>query len=118
MLFWFRCRAFAATEAFGRVKLTATRTLATYKFGVSQQDLDTIKGTLPLVAEAGIDFTKHFYSRMFKANPELLNLFNQTNQKLGGQPKKLLKTVAVAAQAAIETGDRLVSFGWIGRGIT
>jgi len=42
---------------------------------------------------------------MFKAHPELQNVFNQTNQAIGGQPKKLLKTVAIAAQAAIDTGD-------------
>ena len=60
---------------------------------------------MPLVGKAGTDFTKHFYGRMFKGNPELLNVFNQTNQTLGGQPKKLLKTVALAAQTAIETGE-------------
>ncbi|CAB9509098.1 Is involved in NO detoxification in an aerobic process [Seminavis robusta] len=43
--------------------------------------------------------------RMFAGNPELQNVFNQTNQTLGGQPKKLLKTVALAAQAAIATGE-------------
>jgi nitric oxide dioxygenase len=80
------------------------RALTTYKFSVSDKDLETVKATLPLVGAAGTDLTKHFYSRMFKANPELLNLFNQTNQTLGGQPKKLLKTIAVAAQAAIDTG--------------
>jgi nitric oxide dioxygenase len=76
-----------------------------YKFGVAQEHLDTVKATLPLVAKAGTDFTKHFYGRMFAGNPELLNIFNQTNQTLGGQPKKLLKTVAVAAQAAVELGE-------------
>ena len=86
-------------------KQSIVRYLQTYKFGVSQDALDTVKATLPLVAEAGTDFTKHFYGRMFQANPQLKNLFNQTNQALGGQPKKLLKTVAVAAQAAIETGE-------------
>lgn len=78
----------------------------TYKLSLSpSQDRDTVKATLPLVAGAGTDFTKHFYTRTFKAYPELLNLFNQTNQKFGGQPKKLLKTVALAAQAAIDTGE-------------
>jgi len=66
--------------------------------------METIKATLPLVGAAGTDFTKHFYSRMFAAHPELLNVFNQTNQALGKQPQKLLKTVAVAAQSALETG--------------
>lgn len=76
-----------------------------YKFTVSEKSLDTVKATLPLVGKAGTDFTKHFYKRMFTAHPELQNVFNQTNQFLGGQPKKLLKTVALAAQAAIETGE-------------
>lgn len=76
-----------------------------YKFGVAPENIETVKATLPLVGAAGTDFTKHFYKRMFAANPELQNVFNQTNQALGGQPKKLLKTVALAAQAAIETGE-------------
>ena len=87
---------------------TTRRTFAAntiYKFDVEQKHLDAVKATLPLVAKAGTDFTKHFYNRMFTSNPELMNIFNQTNQALGGQPKKLLKTVAIAAQAAIETGE-------------
>lgn len=76
-----------------------------YKFGVSPENLETVKATLPLVGEAGTGFTKHFYSRLFAAHPELKNVFNQTNQALGNQPKKLLKTVAIAAQSAIETGE-------------
>lgn len=78
-----------------------------YKFtSCSPEDLETIKATLPAVAQAGTNFTKHFYARMFNSHPELKNLFNQTNQaKPNGQPKKLLQTVAVAAQAAIETGE-------------
>jgi nitric oxide dioxygenase len=76
-----------------------------YKFSVTPAHIETVKATLPLVANAGTDFTKHFYRRLFAAHPELQNIFNQTNQTLGGQPKKLLKTIAVAAQAAIETGE-------------
>lgn len=76
-----------------------------YKFSVSPEHLETVKATLPLVGAAGSDLTKHFYARMFKAQPELQNVFNQTNQAIGGQPKKLLKTVAIAAQAAIDTGE-------------
>jgi nitric oxide dioxygenase len=79
--------------------------LPTYKFKVSQSVLDTVKATLPLVANVGTDFTKHFYSRVFKANPGYMNIFNQTNQAVGKQPQKLLKTVAVAAQSAIDTGE-------------
>lgn len=76
-----------------------------YKFGVTPDHMETVKATLPLVGKAGTDFTKHFYSRLFAAHPELQNVFNQTNQAMGGQPKKLLKTVALAAQSVIDTGE-------------
>jgi len=75
-----------------------------YKFDVTPEHMQTIKATLPAVGKAGVKFTQHFYSRLFAAHPELLNVFNQTNQAMGKQPQKLLKTVAVAAQSAIETG--------------
>jgi nitric oxide dioxygenase len=67
--------------------------------------LAIVGDTLPLVGELGADFTKHFYHRLFKAHPELLNLFNQTNQAKSTQPRRLLSTVATAATAAIETGE-------------
>ena len=51
-----------------------------YKFNVSKESLDTVKATLPLVAQAGTDFTKHFYKRMFTAHPDLQNVFNQTSK--------------------------------------
>lgn len=76
-----------------------------HKFDISPQQLETVKATLPLVGKAGTAFTKHFYTRMFAAHPELLNVFNQTNQTMGKQPQKLLKTVAVAAQMALDTGE-------------
>lgn len=76
-----------------------------HKFDVAPEHIETVKATLPLVGKAGTAFTKHFYARMFAAHPDLKNVFNQTNQTLGGQPKKLLKTVAIAAQMAIDTGE-------------
>lgn len=75
-----------------------------YKFNVTPEHMATVQATLPLVGKAGTAFTKHFYGRLFAAHPELLNVFNQTNQALGKQPQKLLKTVAVAAQSALDTG--------------
>ena len=72
-----------------------------YKFSVSPEHLETVKATLPLVGAAGTDLTKHFYARMFKNHPELQNVFNQTNQAIGGQPKKLLKTVAIAGKSTL-----------------
>lgn len=75
-----------------------------YNFSVSKDDLNIVEATLPLVAKAGADFTKHFYKILFVAHPELKNLFNQTNQAKGKQPQKLVATVAIAAQAAIKDG--------------
>lgn len=59
--------------------------------------LEIIKATLPVVKEHGEAITKHFYKRMFKEHPELLNIFNQTHQKTGHQPKALADAVYGAA---------------------
>lgn len=75
-----------------------------YKFTIPKDQLDIVQATLPLVAKAGPNFTKHFYKILFAKHPHLKNLFNQTNQAKGKQPQKLLATVAVAAQAAIDYG--------------
>lgn len=86
----------------------ATRSFAAdtvYKFSVSPSVLETVRETLPLVGAAGTDFTKHFYSNLFTSTPSLKNVFNQTNQAVGKQPTKLFKTVALAATAALETGE-------------
>lgn len=59
--------------------------------------LEIIKATLPIVKEHGEAITKHFYKRMFKQHPELLNIFNQTHQITGHQPKALADAVYGAA---------------------
>src|SRR5438105_4034731 len=61
------------------------------------QKLEIIKATLPIVKEHGETITKHFYKRLFKQHPELLNIFNQTHQKTGHQPKALADAVYGAA---------------------
>lgn len=59
--------------------------------------LEIIKATLPIVKDHGEQITKHFYKRMFKQHPELLNIFNQTHQITGHQPKALADAVYGAA---------------------
>eukprot|EP00756_Hemistasia_phaeocysticola_P016025 Hpha_TRINITY_DN15451_c2_g1::TRINITY_DN15451_c2_g1_i18::g.174839::m.174839/K05916/hmp, YHB1; nitric oxide dioxygenase len=71
---------------------------------LSQKSLDIVKATLPAVAEAGPAFTKHFYARMFKAHPELLDIFNTTNQKLGKQSKALFNSIAYSASYVLQHG--------------
>ena len=61
------------------------------------QKMEIIKATLPIVKEHGEAITKHFYKRLFKQHPELLNIFNQTHQITGHQPKALADAVYGAA---------------------
>ncbi|WP_240374776.1 NO-inducible flavohemoprotein [Bacillus piscicola] len=60
--------------------------------------IETVKATAPILEDKGAEITTHFYKRMFKNNPELLNIFNQTNQEIGRQPEALANTVLAAAK--------------------
>ncbi|ENM67725.1 nitric oxide dioxygenase [Staphylococcus aureus M1275] len=62
-----------------------------------EQEKDIIKQTVPLLKEKGTEITSIFYPKMFKAHPELLNMFNQTNQKRGMQSSALAQAVMAAA---------------------
>ncbi|BDH61976.1 flavohemoprotein [Lysinibacillus sp. PLM2] len=65
---------------------------------LSQQTIDVIKSTVPVLEQHGVTITKTFYSNMFKAHPELLNLFNRANQQKGRQQTALANTVLAAAK--------------------
>ncbi|WP_144549702.1 NO-inducible flavohemoprotein [Bacillus sp. X1(2014)] len=69
--------------------------------------LEVIKVTLPVVKEHGEAITKQFYKRMFKEHPELLNIFNQTHQITGHQPRALADAVYGAA-ANIEDFSKIM----------
>ena len=64
---------------------------------ITEEQKRIVKSTAPLLKENGKEITSIFYRRMFAAHPELLNLFNQTNQKTGIQPLALANTVYYAA---------------------
>ena len=57
-----------------------------------------VRSTGPILKENGKEITSIFYKEMFAAHPELLDLFNQTNQKIGTQPLALANTVYFAAE--------------------
>jgi nitric oxide dioxygenase len=57
-----------------------------------------IKSTASILKENGKEITSIFYKNIFQAHPELLNLFNQTNQKIGTQPLALANTVYFVAE--------------------
>lgn len=65
---------------------------------ITEEKKEVIKATIPVLEAHGTEITSTFYQNMFKAHPELLNIFNQTNQTVGDQPKALAMTVLAAAK--------------------
>ncbi|SFL75125.1 nitric oxide dioxygenase [Gracilibacillus orientalis] len=59
--------------------------------------IETVKATVPVLAEHGTAITSRFYQLLFNNHPELKNIFNQTNQKKGEQPQALANAVYAAA---------------------
>lgn len=64
----------------------------------SPQTIEIVKATVPVLEEHGTAITKVFYANMFVEHPELLDIFNETNQKLGRQQNALASTVLAAAK--------------------
>lgn len=62
------------------------------------QTIEIVKATVPVLEEHGTAITKVFYKNMFIEHPELLDIFNETNQKLGRQQNALASTVLAAAK--------------------
>lgn len=65
---------------------------------VSPKTLAIVKSTVPVLEEHGNAITRVFYQNMFAQHPELLDIFNETNQKLGRQQTALATTVLAAAK--------------------
>ncbi|CAF4314505.1 unnamed protein product, partial [Adineta steineri] len=65
---------------------------------LAEEQKQIIKSTAPILKENGKEITSIFYKQLFKAHPKLLNMFNQTNQKIGTQPLALANTVYFAAE--------------------
>ncbi|AZI41815.1 NO-inducible flavohemoprotein [Deinococcus psychrotolerans] len=56
-----------------------------------------IKATVPALELKGEEITRHFYSALFAAHPELLNVFNPANQATGRQARSLAASVLAYA---------------------
>src|SRR5699024_9553567 len=65
---------------------------------LSQQTIDLVQSTVPLLEKHRKEVAKRFYKRMFSKHPELLNIFNHTHQKIGRQQQALADAVYVAAK--------------------
>ncbi|GAB1644530.1 globin domain-containing protein [Krasilnikovia sp. MM14-A1259] len=68
-----------------------------------------VRATLPAVRAHGEQITGAFYSRMFAAHPDLLDLFNRGNQATGRQRQAL--AAAVVGYAGHLLGDDPVPWG-------
>ncbi|WP_413089214.1 NO-inducible flavohemoprotein [Terribacillus sp. 179-K 1B1 HS] len=64
---------------------------------LSQETINVIKSTVPVLEEHGTQITTVFYEELFKAHPELLNIFNHANQARGKQQTALANAVYAAA---------------------
>ena len=64
---------------------------------LSQETIDIVKSTVPVLEEHGKTITTVFYKNLFEAHPELLNVFNHANQSKGRQQTALANTVYAAA---------------------
>ncbi|MEV7548267.1 globin domain-containing protein [Amycolatopsis sp. NPDC089917] len=67
-----------------------------------------VRATLPVVRAHAVEITGEFYSSMFSAHPELLDLFNQGNQADGRQQLALASAVVGFAECLI--GDEGAPF--------
>ena len=65
---------------------------------LTDQHIEIIKTTIPLLESAGPALTGHFYQRMFTHNPELQDIFNMTNQHSGRQQVALFEAIAAYAK--------------------
>ncbi|WP_024850629.1 NO-inducible flavohemoprotein [Hydrogenovibrio kuenenii] len=64
---------------------------------LSDQIIQTIKETAPVLAEQGVQITDIFYTKLFANHPELKNIFNMANQAQGEQSKALAESVFMYA---------------------
>ncbi|ENS5605463.1 NO-inducible flavohemoprotein [Vibrio mimicus] len=65
---------------------------------LTQEHINIVKSTIPLLESAGPALTQHFYQRMFSHNPELKHIFNMTHQKTGRQSVALFEAIAAYAK--------------------
>ena len=60
---------------------------------LSQETIQIVKSTAPVLADEGENITRLFYKKLFAAHPELKNVFNMSNQAKGEQARALADSV-------------------------
>lgn len=64
---------------------------------LTQQQIDIVKSTVPIIRDHGDTVTTVFYRNMLAAHPELKNYFSLRNQQTGAQQAALAKSVLAYA---------------------
>jgi nitric oxide dioxygenase len=75
---------------------------------LTEKTVEIVKASAPVLAERGLDVTQRMYDLLFTNNPEILPLFNRTNQTSQVQPLALARSV-VAYAANIDNLGALAS---------
>ncbi|UJR30060.1 hypothetical protein I4U23_017605 [Adineta vaga] len=65
---------------------------------LTEDQKQILKSTSPIFKEHGKEITSILYKHMFAVHPELLDIFNRTNQKNGKQPFALANTMYLAIE--------------------
>jgi nitric oxide dioxygenase len=64
---------------------------------LSTQTISVVKSTVPLLQEHGLEITSTFYKQLFEENPQLLNIFNRSNQRDTSQSSALADAILAYA---------------------
>lgn len=64
---------------------------------LSQQTIDIVKSTAPILDQHAETLTRHFYKRMFSHNPEVAPFFNPAHQESGSQQRALAGAICAYA---------------------
>lgn len=64
---------------------------------LSQETIDIVKSTAPILDQHAETLTRHFYKRMFAHNPEVVPFFNPAHQHSGSQQKALAGAICAYA---------------------
>ena len=65
---------------------------------LSNEHIQLVKSTVPLLEASGPAITDYFYNRLFTHNPEAKNIFNMSNQASGKQSFALFSAIAAYAK--------------------
>lgn len=72
--------------------------------GLTTEQIQTIRATIPVLQAHGLQITTVFYNNMLLENPELYNIFSLTNQKNGAQPRALAGSLLAYASNIDDLG--------------